>query len=59
MIEEEFDIDAFDGKKIFCVHNRAKEQKSDRVVVIVHGLTCTPKDYMHQVARDLFCWTRI
>ncbi len=52
--ESSFFLPAEDGKKIFVLVNRAGETPSDKAIVIGHGLTGKPEDYLHMVARDYF-----
>lgn len=54
MHEKAIFLDAADGKQIFCIVNHAGVTPSDRVVVLSHGLTGGPNEYMHQAARDFF-----
>lgn len=52
--EKDFDVIAADGKKIFVRLNRAGDSLSDKAVVIGHGLTGKPEDYLLMMARDYF-----
>ena len=52
--EEIFDLDAFDGKKIWCIVNRASHQPATRAIILSHGLTGNPTEFIHMAARDYF-----
>ncbi|MDY0029948.1 MAG: alpha/beta hydrolase [Pseudobdellovibrionaceae bacterium] len=52
--ESDFDIPAFDGKKIFVRLNKSGNKPSKKAVVIGHGLTGRPEEALHQIARDYF-----
>jgi len=53
--ESEFDIAGFDKKAIFCYLNKAQHKTySPKAVVIAHGLTGHPNEYLHLTARDYF-----
>ena len=52
--EIDFDLDAFDGKKIWCRLNKAEKGAAKKVVILSHGLTGHPNEYLHQIARDFF-----
>lgn len=54
MHEKAIFLDTPDGKQIFCIANQAGVAPSARVVVLSHGLTGGPNEYMHQAARDFF-----
>lgn len=52
--EISFTVPAFDGKSIWCVCNYAGDAPSDKAVLIGHGLTGHPNEYLHIAARDYF-----
>lgn len=52
--EVDFDLDAFDGKKISCRLNRAMGGDTNKAVILSHGLTGHPNEYIHMMARDFF-----
>lgn len=47
-------LDAFDGKKIYSVWNKAGDVLSDKVVILAHGLTGHANEYLHQMTRIYF-----
>ena len=47
-------IPAFDKKSIYCVVNYAGDAPSEKAVVLAHGLTGNPNEYIHLMARDHF-----
>ena len=51
--EEAFALPTPDGKKIYGLLNRA-EKPSGKVVILSHGLTGHPREYLHIIARDFF-----
>lgn len=53
-LETIFDIDAFNGKKIWVCCNRANDTPSDKAVLLCHGLTGQPNEYIHMMGRDYF-----
>ncbi len=54
MHEHSFKLATPDGKQIFCILNQAGATPARRVVVLSHGLTGGPNEYMHQMARNHF-----
>lgn len=50
----DFNIGAFDGKKIWCRLNKAEDGKATKAVVLSHGLTGHPNEYIHMMARNYF-----
>lgn len=52
--EKIFNIPAFDKKSIYCVVNYAGDEPSDKAVILAHGLTGQPNEYVHMAARDYF-----
>lgn len=52
--ETVFEIDAFDGKKIWCCLNQAGKTPSSKAVILAHGLTGFPFEYIHMSARNYF-----
>lgn len=53
-LESAFDVEAFDGKKIFVQCNRANPDPSDKAILLCHGLTGQPNEYLHMMGRDYF-----
>lgn len=53
-METNLDIPAHDGKEIYTVMNKAANGASDTLILIGHGLTGHPYEYLHQHARDFF-----
>ncbi len=51
--EEDFSIPTPDGKKIYGLVTRAADQ-TDRVVILSHGLTGSPLEYLHMAAAVFF-----
>lgn len=54
LMETNLDISAHDGKEIYTVMNRAASGVSDTLILIGHGLTGHPYEYLHQHARNFF-----
>ncbi len=52
--EVDFDLAAFDGKKIWCRLNRADSGKTGKAIILSHGLTGNPNEYIHMMARNYF-----
>lgn len=52
--EKYLTVSAFDGKSIWCVCNYAGDAPSDKAVLLGHGLTGHPNEYIHLAARDYF-----
>jgi len=51
--EESFTLDTPDGKKIYGLLNRAT-QPSGKAIILSHGLTGHPGEYIHIMARNFF-----
>ena len=49
-MEEQRNFKARDGKTIYYMYNQAGEKPSDRVIILGHGLTGHPYEYLHQIA---------
>lgn len=54
MLEKWISVKAQDGKDIHVLVNQADREKSERCLVIVHGLCGRPYEYMFQVAARYF-----
>lgn len=54
MNEDEIILDAGDGKKIYVLRNLNGDGEGRRAVVLCHGLTGSPTQYMHMRARNHF-----
>lgn len=55
--EHDMDIPAADGKKIWCRHSAAQGLEKGvarKAVILSHGLTGNPFEYIHMQARDYF-----
>lgn len=52
--ETVFMLPTKDAKSIYCVLNQCGSAPAESVVVLSHGLTGGPYEYMHQAARDYF-----
>lgn len=54
MIEKDIVIKAHDGKDIIAKHAFAEDKKSDKVVMLAHGLTGHKDEYIHIIATEFF-----
>lgn len=54
MNEDQIILDALDGKKIYVMRNLSGDKEGPRAVVLCHGLTGSPTQYMHMLARNHF-----
>ena len=52
--EVDFDLGAFDGKKISCRLNRSLSGSAQKAVILSHGLTGHPFEHIHMQAADYF-----
>ncbi|MFA6280704.1 MAG: alpha/beta fold hydrolase [Bdellovibrionales bacterium] len=52
-LEEPFSLAAVDGKKIYGLLNRSRTP-SKKVIVLAHGFTGHPREYLHVIARNFF-----
>ena len=54
--ESTFEVEAYDGKSIFCAVDYAVSEKepSEKAIVMVHGLTGYPHTYAFQIAARYF-----
>jgi hypothetical protein len=52
--ETAFDLNALDGKKIRVWRNLAADNPAQKAVILAHGLTGNPHEYLHMAARDYF-----
>lgn len=53
-LQSEIAVDVGSGKRVYAILDQAENNKSDRVAIFAHGLTCQPNDYILQTARDHF-----
>lgn len=53
-LEENFSLPTGDGKKIYGIINYSSQAKSDRIVVLSHGVTGSPHEHIHYCARRYF-----
>lgn len=54
MIENQIRIPAGDGKNIYCLKSQYAQTLSRKIVLTAHGLTGSPKEFIHQMARNYF-----
>jgi alpha-beta hydrolase superfamily lysophospholipase len=54
MSEGQIKINAFDGKTIYCLRDLCRSEESKRAVILSHGLTGHPLEYIHMSARNHF-----
>lgn len=54
MLESWKSIPATDGKHIYYIETLSGSVKSDKAIIIGHGLTGHPQEYMHQIATRYF-----
>lgn len=49
-----WNLDAFDNKTIYGLLDQPTSGKSDKAILIVHGMTGNPKEVLHQAVADCF-----
>lgn len=54
MKQKEFVLDTDDGHRIYGLLNAAETGKADRLVILAHGLTGHPHEYIHEMAWRYF-----
>ncbi len=52
--ETDFYVTARDGKDIFVRHATAIENSENKAVILAHGITGNPNEYIHMSARNFF-----
>jgi alpha-beta hydrolase superfamily lysophospholipase len=52
--EKDFYVTSRDGKVLFVRHAESKNNSDDKAVVLAHGITGNPNEYIHMYARNFF-----
>jgi alpha-beta hydrolase superfamily lysophospholipase len=52
--EKDFYVTSRDGKDLFVRHAESKNNSDDKAVVLAHGITGNPNEYIHMCARNFF-----